>query len=370
MMQLLLATPLLLVAMALAAARGLRDTRPAARYLALCGSMIVLGFLALGFFADRERVSFHWPLPGYLALLPLVPAVLARWARGWRVVAWTTAGLGLALVFGYYVVASVPSLRAQTAARNFHPTNFAGWDELDAAVREKLATMPANTRLLAGNFKIGAELGFARGDAGIAVLEHPLNDKHGRAPQLALWKLSHATRASLASGPVLLVASAGDVEFRDLLAHYHALCLQVGPLPPPRVLNIDHGRQRFLLFAFDGPMRTGACTTPALAFIDAPLPSAEVPGAFDVAGWAFKDGVGLRGVEVLLDGRVVAQARYGEANAGVADYWRISIDPNHPRVYFRARIENASPGAHWLGLRLHGADGSVEDWSEQKLVVR
>ena len=95
-----------------------------------------------------------------------------------------------------------------------------------------------------------------------------------------------------------------------------------------------------------------------------------MPGAFDVAGWAFKDGVGLRGVEVLLDGRVVAQARYGEANAGVADYWRISIDPNHPRVYFRARIENASPGAHWLGLRLHGADGSVEDWSEQKLVVR
>ena len=370
MMQLLLATPLLLVAMALAAARGLRDTRPAARYLALCGSMIVLGFLALGFFADRERVSFHWPLPGYLALLPLVPAVLARWARGWRVVAWATAGLGLALVFGYYVVASVPSLRAQTAARNFHPTNFAGWDELDAAVREKLATMPANTRLLAGNFKIGAELGFARGDAGIDVLAHPLNDKHGRAPQLALWKLSHATRASLASGPVLLVASAGDVEFRDLLAHYHALCRQVGPLPPPRVLNIDHGRQRFLLFAFDGPMRAGACTTPALAFIDAPLPSAEVPGAFDVAGWAFKDGVGLRGVEVLLDGRVVAQARYGEANAGVADYWRISIDPNHPRVYFRARIENASPGAHWLGLRLHGTDGSVEDWSEQKLVVR
>ena len=144
-MQLLLATPILLVAMALAAMRGLRNAGPGLRYLASCGAMIVLGFLALGFFADRERVSFHWPLPGYLALLPLVPAVLARWARGWRVVAWATAGLGLALVFGYYVVASVPSLRAQTAARNFHPTNFAGWDELDAAVREKLATMPANT---------------------------------------------------------------------------------------------------------------------------------------------------------------------------------------------------------------------------------
>src|SRR5690606_7003086 len=163
---------------------------------------------------------------------------------------------------------------------------------------------------------------------------------------------------------------AGDVGFRDLLAHYHALCVRLGPLPPPQVLNVDHGRQRFLLFAFDGPMRDGACTTPALAFVDAPAENATVATAFDVAGWAFKDGVGLRAVEVLLDGRVVARAEYGEAAPGVASFWKASTDPNHPNVYFRARIENAAPGAHWLGLRLHGADGSVEDWPEQKLVVR
>ena len=369
-MQLLLATPLLLAAMAGAAWRGLHGAKPAVRYLAISGSMIVLGFLALGFFADRERVSFHWPLPGYLALLPLVPAVLARWSRGWRIATWATAALGLFGVLGYYAVASTPSLRGQTASFNFHPTNFAGWNQLDAAVREKLATMPANTRLLAGNFKIGAELGFARDDADIAVLEHPLNHKHGRAPQLALWGLAHASRATLGAGPVLLVASSNDVDFRDLLTHYHALCEQVGPLPPPQVLNVDHGRQRFLLFAFDGQMRDGACTAPALAFVDAPAPSATVANAFDVAGWAFKEGVGLRAVEVLLDGRVVAQAGYGEAIAGVADFWKTSTDPNHPDVYFRARVEGASVGGHWLGLRLHGTDGSVEDWPEQKIEVR
>jgi 4-amino-4-deoxy-L-arabinose transferase-like glycosyltransferase len=369
-MQLLLATPLLLAAMAVAGWRGVRDARPAVRYLALCGSMIVLGFLLLGFFADRERVSFHWPLPGYLALLPLVPAVLAKWAKGWRVTMWAAAAIGIGMVLGYYVVASSPSLRAQTASRNFHPTNFAGWDELDLAVRDALAAMPPDTRLLAGNFKIGAELGFVRDDADIAVLAHPLNDKHGRAPQLAAWGLAHATRATLGARPLLLVASASDVGFRDLLAHYHALCAQVGPLPPPRVLNIDHGRQRFLLFALEAARRTGPCTAPAMAFIDTPTPSAEVGSSFLVAGWAFKDGVGLRAVEVLLDGRVVAQARYGEANAGVADFWKISTDPNHPRVYFRARIEGAKAGGRWLGLRLHGADGSVEDWVAQRVGVR
>ncbi len=374
-MQLLLATPVLLAAMAVAAWRGLRDAafcsnKSAARYLAASGAMIVLGFLALGFFADRERVSFHWPLPGYLALLPLVPAVLAHWSRAWRVATWLTVALGLAGVLGFHVVASVPGLRAQTASRNFHPTNFAGWGELDAAVRAALATMPAGTKLLAGDFKIGAELGFARGDADIAVLDHPLNAKHGRAPQLAAWNLLRAGRASMGNGSLLLVASSSDVDFRGLLAHYHALCAQVGPLPPPRVLNIDHGRQRFLLFAFDGAMRAGACTAPALAFIDAPVASADVARSFDVAGWAFKDGVGLRRVELLLDGKVAAQARYGEADPGIAGFWNISTDPNHPNVYFRARIEGAPAGVHWLGLRLHGSDGSVEDWSEQKVTVR
>ena len=78
----------------------------------------------------------------------------------------------------------------------------------------------------------------------------------------------------------------------------------------------------------------------------------------------------LRGVDILIDGRVVAPARYGEANAGVADFWKGSTDPNHPRVYFRARVAGLSPGRHWLGLRLHGADGSAEDWPAQLVVVR
>lgn len=369
-MQLLLATPLLLALMALAAWRGLRDTNATTRYLASSGTMIVLGFLALGFFADRERVSFHWPMPGYLALLPLLPVVLARWSRGWRIATWATAVLGLAAVLGFYVTAATPVLRERTAARNFHPANFAGWNELATAVRTRLRAMPPGTKLLAGNFKLGAELGFALDDADIAVLEHPLNAKHGRAPQLAAWKLLQASRATQGAGPVLLVTSSNDVGFRDLLAHYHALCAQVGPLPAPQVLNIDHGRQRFLLFAFDGAKHPGDCTTPALAFVDAPAPGAKVGSTFEVDGWAFKDGIGLRAVEVLLDGKPVAVARYGEANPGIAAFWKISTDPNHPNVYFRARIEGVTPGVHWLGLRLRGTDGSAEEWSEQKLEVR
>jgi len=369
LVQAALVTPLLFVALLQAAWRHRRDDEPVGRYFALLGALVVLGFFGLGFFADTERISYHWPLPGYVALLPLLPAVLRRWPRWLRIAAISLAGLGLLAMLGYYAAASVPSLRAQAAGEKGYPHNFAGWTPLATAVRELRTRMPADTRIVADNFKAGAELGFALGDANIAVLPHPLNVKHGRAPQLRLWGLDAPDRARFGGHPLLLVVGASEVELKNLPEQYHALCARMGPLPPPRVVNVDHGSQRFLLFAMTGGKATGACTTPAMAWIDQPLSGDRVDGAFDVSGWAFKDGVGLEGVEVLLDGIPIARATYGIENAGPRRYWPISNDPHHPEVGFRAHVDASAlaPGRHWLGLRLHGSDGSVEDWSEQPL---
>ncbi len=365
-LQLLPVTPLLLAAMAWATWRGLREVRPAARYLALCGSGLVLGFLLLGFFADRERVSFHWPLPGFVALLPLVPSVLAGWPRGWRIATLAAAAAGLVLVLGFFLTASVPAWREQTAGHRLYPANFAGWNALAEAVRAERAAMPAGTRLLAGNFKIGAELGFLLDDPRIAVLDHPLNHHHGRAPQLALWGLQHdGARAA----PTLLVVAATDVKFREQLAYFQQLCRQVGPLPPPRVLNIDHGRQRFLLFALPAQRGEGPCVTPALANIDAPAAGARVERRFTVSAWVVKDVVGVQRVDVLLDGRVVATARRAGPNPWVVNEFLQgrSRDPDLPDVQFTAEVDaRALPaGTHWLGLRVSGGDGAVEDGPAQ-----
>ena len=369
--QALLVTPLLFAALAQSAWRGATSDVQSNRYFALLGGLLVLGFFGLGFFADVERVSFHWPLPGFLALLPLVPAVLAGWPRWLRRATWITAGLGLGLILGYYAGVASPELRARFAAEKWYPSNFAGWKSLAEAVGEQQAGMPATTRIVADNFKIGAELGFALDNPDIAVLDHPLNRKHGRAPQLQLWGLQSAGRKDWGDTPVLLVVGASEVQYKHLLDHYHELCRKVGPLPPPRVVNIDHGRQRFLLFALDAKRAMGACTTPAMAWIDTPSPAMRVGRTFDVQGWAFKDGVGLDRVEVTLDGRVLALADYGSPNPRTAAFWRISTDPNHPDVGFSARVKagDVAPGRHWLGLRLHGRDGSVEAWPEQPVRI-
>ncbi len=369
--QALLVTPLLFVGLLRAGREELRSPLLSARWFALLGLLVIAGFFALGFFADTERVSFHWPLPGYLALIPLLPRLLGTAAPWLRRATAAVAGVGLVVVLGYYVAVSLPDVRARSAAEKWYPANFAGWDEAAHAVRDELRTLPAGTRVVADNFKLGAELGFALDDPRIAVLDHPLNRKHGRAPQLHLWGLDADPRALVEQGPVLLAVGVSEVEFKHLHRRYLELCRRVGPLPAPRILNVDHGRQRLALFRIERPTN-GACTAPALAWIDRPAAGATVGPRFEVTGWAFRQGVGLARVEATLDGRVVAALKYGLPYEGLDASWPGLADPNAPRLGFRGAVDatGVSPGRHWLGLRLHGLDGAVEAWPEVPVDIR
>src|SRR5690606_31088817 len=147
--------------------------------------------------------------------------------------------------------------------------------------------MPPDTVVVADNFKIGAELGFALGDPAIPVLDHPLNRNHGRAPQLQLWGLQVDSRDRLQGRPVLLVVGASDVKFSALLERYQTVCARMGGLPSSRVVNADRGARRFILARLPAAAASGeGCVTPAVAYIDAPEPEASVSGRFQVTGWA------------------------------------------------------------------------------------
>ena len=361
--QAVLATPLLFVAMLSACAKAGSRHPPIIRWFALSGGLTLAGFFALGFLADNERVSFHWPLPGYLALTVLAPAVLATWPALWRRATWIVLVMAAVLaVIGHLIVAS-PDARARLAGMSFYPENFAGWSELAEAVREQQAALPEGARIVADNFKIGAQLGFAFGDADIAVLDHPLNHHHGRARQLALWGLQ---QDGARKGWQLLVVGASDVKFSALLAHYQSLCERFGPLPPARIIEVDHGARRFALFALPPGRPSGACVTPAIAHVDTPAEGERVATEIVVRGWAVKEGAGIARVIVLLDGVPAKEAEYGAANPWVGEFLRgASHDPNLPNVQFEARIRLPDEGEAWhrLDVELHGGDGSVERWS-------
>ena len=146
------------------------------------------------------------------------------------------------------MLAASPAGRIWAARHGQYPANFAGWDALDTTVRARLTSLPPGTRILAGDFKIGAELGFARDDADILVLDHPLNRKHGRAPQLALWGLQFDGRMPDGGAPLLLVTSPSHAGFADAQSAIDHLCRQLGPLPPPQELDVDGGGKRFVLY--------------------------------------------------------------------------------------------------------------------------
>lgn len=349
------------------------------------GLVAVLGYALLGLFADRQRVSFHWPLSGWVLLCCVSPVLLARWSRVARITAWSAAALGLAAACAFLLAASDARLRAALADSRLYPNDIGGaaglhdWARASAA----LPASPARAAVereqgvtwLAGDFGTAARLAFALGEDDVRVLDSPANRKHGRAAQLRAWSLDAGPAwlrqvAAGRAGRVRLVVDDGLTPMKHRLALYHALCAQFGALPVPQLLSADHGRRRYLVYEF-GAGHASRCAAPALAWIDVPAPGATLPARFELQGWAFKDGVGLRRVEVLLDGRVAVAADYGATMPGVRDYWKISSDPNHPRVGVRATVDVGAlpPGKHWLGLRLHGADGSVEDWPEQSFHV-
>ncbi|MBS7457638.1 glycosyltransferase family 39 protein [Coralloluteibacterium stylophorae] len=370
LVQLVCVTPLLLVALLGALREAWRErARAGAALVLVAGGLPIAAYGVLGFFADAERVSFHWTLPGWLALAVFAPPVLARWPRPWRIATQALAAAGTLLACAYLVAALAPGLRARLAGTSAYPDNFAGWGEVAAAVDARLAQMPDDTRVVADNFMLGAQLGFARGRGDVPVLDHPLNHKHGRAPQLALWGLTE-TDLSTRDAPVLLVVEDSARPAKQRLEAYRGLCDVAGGLRSPEVLNVDGGRKRFLLFALPptAPGTAGAgCVLPAIAWIDAPAADAEVSGGFAVAGWAFKDGAGVARVEVTLDGATVADAAYGRPAPWVAEYWKVSEDPAHPAVGFDARLDAAAlpAGRHRLGIVVHGRDGSREPWPTQ-----
>src|SRR5690606_6736403 len=113
--QALLLTPLLLLALLAALREAWRRRHEAAAwpFLLGAGGVATLGWFLLGFFTDSERVSFHWPLAGWLLLCCAAPLPLWRWHAVWRRACLALAALGLLALTAYLgVLAKAEGRRA------------------------------------------------------------------------------------------------------------------------------------------------------------------------------------------------------------------------------------------------------------------
>ena len=339
-----------------------RRADPRWRFLLVASGLPMVLFIGLAPFVDIQRVSFHWPLSAQLPLLACLPWLLGDHGLR-RVNAWIV-GSGIVVCAAMWLFAvqlALPGGDLRLARMGFYPGMFAGWNAVGAATQARLATMPPDTVLVADNFILAAELEFAlHGKKQVIALEHPLNARHGRALQLALWNRDEGAVPMVVQHPIQLVVEEHALELTLREPWNRHQCALLPGLRAAGELDVDEGRQRFLFYRHD-PGESGRCDAPALAFLDIPLPGASVSGAVDLRGWASQDGVGVAQVEVLLDGRSVGLAHYGTDNPGVRSQWPDSDDPQHPNVGFIARVDlrAVAVGEHALALRVTGRDGRV-----------
>jgi 4-amino-4-deoxy-L-arabinose transferase-like glycosyltransferase len=382
--QMLVTTPVLFALVLLAATRSLQRRLPstdgAAPY-ACFGSGLLGAYLIAAFFVDAERLRLHWPLPAYLALLP----VLTLWVDGgegsssrrrsvWVGAAALIGALGTAGLLGLLLVATQAAGGAWAEPRRPIPDNLQGWHEFGAFAARIAAREPGAT-LIADQFMTAAQWGFALAHARpVFVLDHPLNEKHGRAAQLRLWNVDQEALAQKRWQRGVLIAEESSRREIERLPALLALCERFARVEVLDELVLFGGRTRFVAFAVERGAKAApaSCRLPALADFTYPLPDARIAAAqFEAWGWAIREFHGVTRVEVLLDGVSVSEARYGEQFDGVLRQWPQSQDPNQPHVGWRALVDLGArlPGTYVLGLRVHATDGSTRDLAQRRVEI-
>jgi Dolichyl-phosphate-mannose-protein mannosyltransferase len=224
----------------------------------------LLGYFVIGCFADDTRFRIHWPLPGYLPLLVAMPVmIVSTTSRRFFIAASGVLVMGSIVAFAYLAMAAIPGGAIALTRVKAFPEHFVGWREV-AHQTDELLAQPQFTDavLVADNFMLAAELDFALGGTRpVYSLDHPINTKHGRTPQLALWQRDEAGLRTLGNRKVLLVSEPTARRERERDAWMKTLCSRVDDSSQIAELQLYGGRKRYLFFS--GSIRTDRNATTA-----------------------------------------------------------------------------------------------------------
>jgi 4-amino-4-deoxy-L-arabinose transferase-like glycosyltransferase len=218
----------------------------------ICAAVPIATYFLLGCFADDTRFRLHWPLPAYLPLLLVMPVLLRESRqRAFTVAAFVLLALGSLAALAYLAAAAVPGGAAMLAGIKAFPEHMVGWNEAATLTREQLAQPQAGARVLvADNFMLAAELDFAfAGERAVYALDQPINAKHGRTRQLALWQRDEAALDALGTQQVLLVAEPTARRERERAAWMNSLCARIVDLSELAHLDLYGGRKRYRWYA-------------------------------------------------------------------------------------------------------------------------
>jgi len=209
--QLLAAGPAMFVALVGTLWFGLRRlgrSDAATSLLLVFAATHLLVFLAAAPLADARHVSLHWPAPGYVALLVLLPGALRRFLSARptalrRVLVALVPGCGALMLAGAGVELATGFIGIPAIHRP-----FAAYGQVIAATRGRIesGSGPSVPLLIADGYKLGGNLALAFGRrTDVYVLRHRDDVRHGRDTQLDLWGLGEPGLRARAGEEALLV---------------------------------------------------------------------------------------------------------------------------------------------------------------------
>ncbi len=399
-------SPFLYAALLIVLYRAIGGARRGDERLGLIASFaavpLVIGLLA-GPWLDMDHTQTHWVASGYLPLLVLLPGMLrgivaegstTRVRRVFAVLVPVGGALTVAATLAYGMVSAWPDTLFPTALHRHIRHEFQPWGQIAApvrAVRKMLAEQQgraANIALVGGNFLTSAELDFAvQPKGGVFTLDHPRNARNGVALQYWLWGLdATGLRKTRAGESVVVVIE--DIDFlyhdEDEVTYLSRACAIFDNVIPKGNIELPGGRRSFRLYtarvkglAKKTPKTPplAACAFLPDAYLARPNRGSTVKGKRYVYGWAAGVGVGVKAVDLLVDGRVVLRLTYG----GGIDFNQPGVyrvkpgldDPNYPRIAFGGTWDSGTvpEGPHQVAIRIYHDDGTQRDFGERSIFV-
>lgn len=347
-------------------------------------SIMWLILFVFGFWADRERVRFHWALPTYLLILPLLPRLLRDWQGHYgggasfvlRLVSRLSLSLAGLATLGFFALLAINPKHYSAFGFREKPLidNLYEWKEVTHWANSLAARYPDSV-FMANHFMLAAQIAFAwRGERSVFALDHSLNTKHGRALQLSLMGLDELSLKKQDWQKGLLFFEETAARERERVPAYLALCQRFDHVRLVDELVLYGGDKRFLAFEVtpQGSSKTKQCQLPSMADLSSPLPEQKIKGTqLEVLGWAIQDFVGVAQVELWIDGQFIEKLSYGSRFDGVIGQWPMSQDPNHPWVGFNTHvnISRLAPGSHTLALHVQGNDARQRILAQRRFWV-
>ncbi|MFS0821562.1 N-acetylmuramoyl-L-alanine amidase [Bacillus sp. 1P02SD] len=102
-------------------------------------------------------------------------------------------------------------------------------------------------------------------------------------------------------------------------------------------------------------------------YLDNPISGATLTGEKRISGW-FLDGHGVEKIEVLVDGKVVGQAVYGDERPDVKNSYP-DFNNGHSGYHYMLDTTQFSDGQHSISIRETGENGQVTTLPEQKVTI-